>query len=52
MMNEGKEKKPTAIIIFGEISRRQVEGLFQPYLFPYSIRFSDLLHGNMKMKGK
>lgn len=48
----GEKKKASAVMIFGEISRRQLDGLLQPFLFPYSNRLSNFWHENTRNEGK
>lgn len=47
-----EKKKASAVLNFGEFSRRQLNGLLQPFLFPKYTGFSDLLHENTRNEGK
>lgn len=51
MMN-GEKKKASAVLNFGEFSRRQLNGLTQPCLFPHSNRLSNFWHENTRNEGK
>lgn len=47
-----EKKKASAVLNFGEFSRRQLNGLTQPCLFPYSNRLSNFWHENTRNEGK